>query len=181
MLNPIHQIKAGIKYLLSFTKKDWQLSDYPIRIRHFRPSADDLSAERFKLIPWSAQIINWWQMNGAGDTKEEAYADLETQFAQAKEEGQRLPRPGTGLPLEFASRERISRYDDIAADFFRRVLEKDYRECWISDQSSLWDLHAEESNKHLRERIWALYRVDISDIESGNLVEIFERIETRHT
>jgi len=120
-------------------------------------------------------------MNGTGDTKDEAYADLESQFAKVKEGGESLPRPGTGLPIEFASRERVSLYDDLAEDFFPRVLEKDYRECWISDQSSLWDFHGELSNEHLHRRIWEAYRVDVSDIESGNLAEVFERIETRST
>src|SRR5437870_10926348 len=116
MLNPLMQITAGIKHPLSFTKKHWQLSDYPIRIRRLRPSADESATHR--LIPWSAQIINWWQMNGTGDTKDEAYADLESQFAKVKEGGESLPRPGTGLPIEFASRERVSLYDDLAEDFF---------------------------------------------------------------
>ena len=62
-----------------------------------------------------------------------------------------------------------------------RKLEKDYRECWISDQSSLWDFHGEMSNEHLHRKIWDAYRVDVSDIESANLVEIFERIENRFT
>lgn len=179
MINPLLQIKAGIKYLLSFSKKDWQLSDYPIRIRHFRPSPDDFERQRFKPVNYSAQVINWWQMNGIGDTKEEAYEDLESQFSKVKEDGKSLPRPGMGLPLEFASRARVSFHDNIAEDFFTRVLEKDYRECWISDQSSLWDFHGEMSNEHLHRKIWEAYRVDVSDIESGNLVEIFERIENR--
>jgi len=179
MINPFLHIKAGIKYLLSFRKNDWQLSDYPIRFRHFKPSKDDLSPSRFKLIPCSFQIINWWQMDGLGETKEEAYADLEAKFNKLKEEGRALPRPGTGLPIEFAATEQVSCYDDIAEDFFRRVLEKDYRDCWISDESSLWDFHGEESNEHLHKKIWEAYRVDVSGIEDGNLVKIFERIENR--
>jgi hypothetical protein len=96
-----------------------------------------------------------------------------------KEEGKELPRPGAGLPIEFASAEQVSRYDDIAEDFFRRVLGMDYRDCWISDESSLWDFHGEESNEHLHEKVWEAYRVDVSSIENGNLVKIFERIENR--
>lgn len=179
MINVLLQIKAGIKYLLSFTKDEWQLSDYPIRFLHFKPSPDDLPQQRFKLMIWSTQIINWWQMDGLGGTKEEAYADLEAKFNKLKNDGERLPRPGTGLPIEFAAREQVSRHDDIAEDFFKRVLDKDYRDCWISDESSLWDFHTEESNEHLHKKIWEAYRVDVSNIENGNLVKIFERIENR--
>jgi hypothetical protein len=179
MINPLLHVKAGIKYLFSFMKDEWQLSDYPVRFRNFKPSADDLPQGRFKLIPWSVQIINWWQMDGGGDTKEEAYAELETKFNGLKEEGKKLPRPGTGLPIEFASTGQVSRYDGIAEDFFRRVLDQDFRDCWISDESSLWHFHTDASNEPLHRKIWEAYRVDVSDIEDGKLVTIFERIESR--
>ena len=78
-----------------------------------------------------------------------------------------------------APTEQVSRHDDVAEDFFRRVLDKDYQDCRISDESSLWDFHTEESDDHLQKKIWEAYRVDVSDIESGNLVKIFERIENR--
>jgi hypothetical protein len=49
---------------------------------------------RLRLIPWSAQIINWWQMDGLGDTKEAAFADLKAKLQTVKEEKGSLPRPG---------------------------------------------------------------------------------------
>jgi hypothetical protein len=134
---------------------------------------------RLRLIPWSAQIINWWQMDGLGDTKEAAFADLKAKLQTVKEEKGSLPRPGTGLPIEFAPTGLVNLHWNIAEDFFQKVLEKNYDECWISDQSSLWDFHVEDSNQHLHEKVWQCYRVDISDIEDGNLVKIFERIENR--
>ncbi|MEW6206876.1 MAG: hypothetical protein AB1631_00810 [Acidobacteriota bacterium] len=177
----IQQIKAAIKYLMSFIKTDWQLSDYPIRFRYQKTDPSNLSSERLKPIPWVAQIINWWQISGLGQTKKEALADLEKSFNQFKERGKQLPRPGTGLPIEFASSVEISSYEDVALDFFDKILDMNYRECWISDESSLWDFHAEESNEHLNQKILMIYGVDVSDIESGNLVKIFERISTRHS
>lgn len=179
MVNPLLYIKAGIKYLFSFRKNEWSLSDYPIRYRHFEASPDDAAHDRWQLIPWSAQVINWWQMQGGGNSKAEAFSDLQAKFSKLKEEGKSLPRPGTGLPLEFASTVRVSLYDDTANDFFRRVLEMNYGECWISDESSLWDFHGEESNEHLHQKVWEAYGVDVSDIDDGNLVKIFERIENR--
>lgn len=52
-----------------------------------------------------------------------------------------------------------------------------FYDCFISDESSLWDFHTEETNEHLFEKILEIYEVDVSDIENGNLVEIFKRIE----
>src|SRR5882672_9450977 len=98
MVNPLNYIKAGTKYLLSLAKSDWTLTDYPIRFRNFNGSSTDASHGRLKTIPWSAQIINWWQMGGFGDTKQQAYADLETKFNKFKADERMLPRPGTGLP-----------------------------------------------------------------------------------
>jgi hypothetical protein len=179
MVNPFLHLKAGTKYLFSLAKSEWTLTDYPIRFRHFNGSNIEASQRRLKPIPWSAQIINWWQMDGGGDTKEQAYADLEAKFNKFKSGGKTLPRPGTGLPIEFAATDHVRLFDDIADDFFRRVLDMNYRECFISDESSLWDFHTEESNEHFHKKVWDAYRVDVSDIEDGNLVKIFERIENR--
>jgi hypothetical protein len=181
MVNPLLQIKAGLKYLMSLGKHDWTINDYPIRIRHFKTLNADLLGSRLKPIPWSAQIVNWWQINGFGDTKEAALADLRAKFQSRKEEGKGLPRPGTGLPFEFefAPSNQIALHLDIAEDFFRRILEIDVQDCLISDESTLWDFHGEESNQHLHQKVWESYRIDISDIEDGNLVKIFERIENR--
>jgi len=143
------QIKAAIKYLLSFAKSDWKASDYPVRFRYQDPEKSERSPGRLQPIPWVAQIINWWQMSGHGQTKQEAYGDLEKAIERLKESGKSLPRPGTGLPIEFASNIEISGYENIAQEFFHKVLDLDYRECWVSDESSLWDFHSEETNDHL--------------------------------
>jgi hypothetical protein len=179
MLNLLFQIKAGNKYLKSFLKTDWTIKDYPLRFRHFKTAGQHDDNSRLKPFPWSAQIINWWQMHGTGETKEAAFADLKARFQIAKEQKGSLPRPGTGLPIEFASTDQISLHWNIAEDFFNRVLDKNYHDCWISDESSLWDFHHHESNDHLNKKVWECYRVDISDIEDGNLVKIFQRIEDR--
>jgi len=122
MVNPLLHIKAGIKYLFSFRKNEWSLSDYPIRYRHFEASPDDAGQDRLQLIPCSAQVINWWQMDGGGNSKAEAYSDLQAKVSKLKEEGKSLPRPVTGLPIEFASTLRVRLYDDTAVTeiHFRR-------------------------------------------------------------
>ena len=98
-------LKAAMKYMASYFKSDWTLQDYPIRFRPIRPQRawNMTSTPSYTLIPWTAQIINWWQMRGDGNTKEEAYADLEEKFREFKAANAKLPRPGTGTPLEWGS------------------------------------------------------------------------------
>jgi hypothetical protein len=85
-----------------------------------------------------------------------------------------MPRPGTRVPLEFASRERIAANSGLADEFLRSVLEHD--EAWISDESSLWDFTLGDSLDDYYAKISALYSVDVSDIPDGNLASILERI-----
>jgi len=78
------------------------------------------------------------------------------------------PRP------DFAKSDRVARHSELAKDFFRRVFEVDW--AWISDESSLWDFHGDDTNDRFVEKIRGVYGIDVSDISSGNLADIFERI-----
>jgi hypothetical protein len=116
-------------------------------------------------------------MSGLGNTKQEALEALRKSFEQRKSSGQKLPRPGTGLPIEFASRSRVERHADLADHFTNHVLDKDW--AWISDASSLWDFHHDETNDVLNAKAKEIYGVDVSDITSGNLADIFDRISQK--
>lgn len=119
-------------------------------------------------------------MAAAGESETEALQALEKSFANAKvkrvSDGTPLPRPGTRVPVEFASQERISAHPELAEDFVHRVLKLDW--AWISDESSLWDFHHDETNSALIDKINEVYGVDVSDIHSAKLSEILERIAT---
>ena len=168
-------MKALIKFALSFFKSDWELEDYPVKFRH-SPSDGSGATGRWTPAPWYATIINWRRMFGAGDTQEEAYDALRQRFQEYKREGKRLPRPGTGMPMVFTSTAKVGRYEEIARDFLAQILELDFDECFISDASSLWDFALLETDESFESKIERVYGVDVSDIESGNLVEIFARI-----
>jgi len=90
-----------------------------------------------------------------------------------------LPRPGTKVPIEFATTERVGQHSELAKDFVKRVLDIDW--AWISDESSLWDFHGDESNGNMTDKIRDIYGVDVSDISDGNLADIFDRILQRRT
>jgi hypothetical protein len=113
-------------------------------------------------------------MTGTGNTKAEANEELRKGFDRYKAVNRTLPRPGTRLAIEFADSNRVDRHAELAKDFTRRVL--GLESAWISDSSSLWDFHGNEANDQFNEEILRIYGVDVSDISSGNLADIFERI-----
>jgi hypothetical protein len=170
--------KATWKWALSFRSHDWQLADYPI---HFREQSPDptspYNAPRFVFHRFLASIVNW-NLTGHGDSKQAALDDLQEKLVARKaalaEKGKTLPRPGTKVPIRFTTQERVNAHRDLADDFIQRVLQLE--DVWISDGSSLWDFHTEESNHSLQEKIKEVYGVSVEDIESGKLCEIFDRI-----
>jgi hypothetical protein len=167
-----------VKYVLSFFKSDWDVKDYPIRVRHCTVPPYD-PEDRLIILPWTVQVVNWPVTVGQGNTRGEAFADLRTRFERRKELGLGFPRPGRGLPIELAPTHRISEHPDLARDFFSKILDLNYDECFISDESSLWDFHVAENNDDVNEKVLLTYGVDISDIDTGNLADIFTRLVAR--
>ncbi len=70
---------------------------------------------------------------------------------------------------------KISGDESLSEDFIQKVLGLDW--AWISDESSLWDFHTEQTNDLLIAKIREVYHADVSDIESARLWEILERIK----
>jgi hypothetical protein len=83
-------------------------------------------------------------------------------------------RPGVNAPIEFATQELVSANRELSEDFTRRVLNLDW--AWISDESSLWDFHTDETNEQILGKIFEVYGVDVSDIDSARVSEILNRI-----
>src|SRR5690242_5334065 len=96
--------RAAWKFVRSFLKSDWELSDYPVRVRHF-DSQPETHGRYGPPFTWSAQIINWRVMGGHGHSRAEAMQNLAARFERRKTEPDPLPRPGTSVPLVFASDE----------------------------------------------------------------------------
>jgi hypothetical protein len=170
------QVYAAWKFCLAARKSDWELIDYPVVIREVKVNPEYIGT-RYRQYRYSALIVNWGLV-GLGDTKQEALQALESNLATAKSERAEsqkpVPRPGARVPIEFASQERISKHPDLARDFIRRVL--DVEGAWISDESTLWDFHAKETNDELIAKIKEIYGVDVSDLHSAKLCEILERV-----
>jgi hypothetical protein len=175
-----NRFRARWKWFLSLLKRDWKLSDYPISVREHSVEASHVGA-RLKQHRYTAQIMNWWVICGGGNTKLEALQELQKSFAAVKAEktnqGRKLPRPGTHVEIEFASRGKVDAHPELAEDFIRRVLDLDW--AFVSDESSLWDFHSSDDNQDLITKIKQVYGVDVSDIESAKLWQILDRIATR--
>ena len=169
-------IRRFWKWCRSFAKTDWELQDYPISIK--RQKLDLILPARFTQHRYWARVLGW-HIDAGGASKAEALNALGEQFAKRKsdwlKEGKPLPRPGVHVPIEFAPQERVGAHAKLAEDFIHRIL--GLEEAWITDGSSLWDFHFEETNEALLAKIREVYGVDVSDIESGRLWEIFDRIE----
>jgi hypothetical protein len=159
-------------------KREWTLDDYPIRV-WLQPTPEPLHKSRFKPLSWTASVINWPGMSGSANSKLEALEELRKTFDRFRATKPKLPRPGTKVPIEFAARERVGQHAELATDFIKRVLDIEW--AWISDESSLWDFHGDETNESLNNKIHGIYGVDVSDISSGNLADIFDRIRDYRT
>jgi len=173
----INRLYASWSFLLSFRKRDWELNDYPIRAR-LQASDPRYSASRFKMLPHVAYVVGWAGLSGQGETRQEAIDDLNLNFQKVKlhktQNGEPLPRPGTKVPIEFAPQEKINPHAELAEEFTQRVLGFEW--VWMSDESSLWDFHEDETNQLLYSKIQEVYGVDVSDIESAKVSEILDRI-----
>lgn len=83
--------------------------------------------------------------------------------------------PFKGMKFECAPTSGVDMYQTLADDFMKRILDLDSKECLITDESSAFDF-VDFTEEELRRRILEAYNLDISDIKSGNLLEIFRRI-----
>ncbi|HEX8399623.1 MAG TPA: hypothetical protein VF644_19475 [Pyrinomonadaceae bacterium] len=78
--------------------------------------------------------------------------------------------------FELASTTEIDKFESLATDFFEKILNMNRDDCLITDESSLWDFHGEISNDLFYSKILEVYRVNVSNVERGNLVKIFQKI-----
>ena len=168
------QLKANWKKLLSYTKSTWTVDDYPLRYKKQTDTARQYNIGELKV--WNLQVINWWTMGGLGDTKEEAYENFKTNFKNYLEFNQ-APRPGTTIPLSYADTGQIDKLEEIAADFFEKVLDLSYYDCFISDESSLLDF-GRDDNETL-DKINATYNLGLIEIGDGNIARLLKLIKDK--
>lgn len=169
----INQLKAFWKKLLSYTKTKWEINDYPLRYKKQNAIGQHQVGE---VKPWVVQIINWWTLTGIGDTKQEAYENLKINFKNYLEYNS-APRPGTNVSLVFADTSQIDALESVAPDFFEKILDLNYYECFISDESSLTDfgMNDDETLK----KINTIYSISLTSLGDGNLVSLLTLIKDK--
>jgi len=168
------QIIAFWKRLLSYFKKTWEINDYPLRFKKQTGPTGEYNVGELK--PWVVQIINWWTMTGLGDTKQDAFEHLCTNF-KVYLEHDNAPRPGTKVPLSYADTSQIDDLEEIAFDFFKKVLDLNYYECFISDESSLLDFNID--NGETINKINSIYNLGLTEIGDGNIVRLLKMIKDK--
>jgi hypothetical protein len=166
------------KRALSYRKREWRFEDYPITVR--RQSLDGVPEDAAHEARYWARI-HGWLIDETAPTESEALGKLRERYATRKkmriDEGESVPRPGTKVPITFASQERVYADKELADDFIQRVLRHEW--AFISDESTLWDFTSDETIKEFQDRILLLYGVAVYDIEDGNLATVLERIRER--
>jgi len=168
------QFKASFRKLLSYTKSKWDIDDYPLRYKKQTDTKGKNNVSEFK--PWVVKIINWELMIGLGDTKLEAYEDLKSNFKNYLKHDQ-PPRPGTDVPLRFADTSLIDTLEGVAPGFFDKILNLDYYQCFISDESSLIDFGRD--NDETLQKINATYNLGLTDLGDGNIARLLSLIRDK--
>ena len=163
---------AIYKKILSYAKTNWDLDDYPLRYKNQKKPDDK------ELKPWVVQIVNWWTLTGLGNTKEEAYKMLQEVFENYKKNNDELPRPGCTVPLKFADTAIVDSFENIAVDFFDKILGYNYYDCFISDESSLIDFGQDENQ--ILKKINLTYNLNLNEIGDGNIVRILNLIDEKN-
>ena len=86
--------------------------------------------------------------------------------------------PFKGKRIKFAPTDELEMFRSLADEFMEEIFSMEPGACLITDESSLWDFRGVENLElsDIHDKIREVYGVDVSDIVSGNLVEIFARI-----
>ena len=89
--------------------------------------------------------------------------------------------PFKGKRIEFAPTTGIDLFREVAEDFMRRIFDFEPGDYLISDESSLSDFTGVEDMalRDIQQKIREVYDVDVSDLASSNLLEIFARLHYR--
>lgn len=91
--------------------------------------------------------------------------------------------PFKGKRIELASTAGIDRFAATAQEFMARIFALERGEYLITDESSLADFTgvADMDVADIQEKIRNVYGVDVSDLATGSLLEIFVRIGERES
>jgi predicted RNase H-like HicB family nuclease len=129
---------------------------------------------------WScfeASLEEFFALKASGETKEEALTELERLYLERviylEAIGKPLPIPGEAPEPMFATSARVDALSGTARDFFKRVLNLDYDNVFVSDATRLEEFGRLEE---LRHKIKLEYSVDIGAELEQLLWEVLRKI-----
>lgn len=96
-----------------------------------------------------------------------------------KEDDRVIPSgPFKGKKIEFAPTTGVNMFLEISEDFMKKIFDFEPGEYLITNESSLFDFTGldEVELTDIQKKIRDVYDLDVSDIQWGNLLEIFMRI-----
>ena len=89
--------------------------------------------------------------------------------------------PFKGKKIVLAPTDGVNAFRDVAEEFMAAIFEMEPGSYLITDESSLHDFEGVEEmdSPDIHAKIRSVFDVDVRDVRSGNLLEIFARIH-RH-
>jgi predicted RNase H-like HicB family nuclease len=143
-----------------------KLEDYTLNLRY----REDWNC-------FEASLSEFFALIASGETEQEAITELKRLYLERvvylEAIGKPLPIPGEAPEPMFATSARVDALSGTARDFFRRVLNLDYDDVFVSDATRLEEFGTLE---HLREKIKLEYGVDIGTELEQPLWEVLGKI-----
>jgi hypothetical protein len=129
--------------------------------------------------------LNWPGPVGLRPTKQQAHAALEAQLraiaTTRQAEAKRMPRPGTGLPIEFASTPRVEVDPALLTEFITKALGFGPNDpVFISDESSICDFGGDERVVEIRANIREHFGVTVDQPEPVRIADVLDAIRGQH-
>ncbi len=168
--------------MISFTLRnrnkqvDFDLSDYPL-FYYKNKNAQQSN------IRYCVRILFWAGMVGYGTNHKEAFLKLQESFETYKANNAYLPKPWERKELEFASDERLLKYESFAVDFFDKILGMDFYNGFFSDGSCLDHFYCnydDDKKKKIEQgiidKVKSTYGVDIQEVYDSALPDLFKFI-----
>jgi hypothetical protein len=126
---------------------------------------------------FEASLTEFFALKASGQTREEALLELERLYTERviylESVGKPLPIPGEAPEPMFATSARVDALSGTARDFFKRVLNLDYDNVFVSDATRLEEFG---TPSELRQKIKLEYGVDIGGELEQPLWEVLGKI-----
>ena len=155
---------------------DFDLSDYPLF--YYKNKNTQQSNIRY-----CVRILFWAGMVEHGTNYKEAFLKLQESFETYKANNAYLPKPWERKELEFASDERLLKYESFAVDFFDKILGMDFYNGFFPDGSCLDHFYCnydDDKKKKIEQgiidKVKSTYGVDIQEVYDSALPDLFKFI-----